>query len=292
MSGGMEKRLERIEGDYRAEALRRIKEARRNIGRLISAIAREKGLKITGRNRDKLYALIDGEYAKLEIGLRSWSKELVGDGVKAGFEEAMAALKDVDGAKLTKFDKGLAEQVFEIISPGNESQLAGVLTKKMRDTDLANLRMAQRDTERQAILEGWDSGRKARELKMRWGELAGGMEEAKFTDASGRTWDTDDYVKLLTRTTAERTRREGYMEGLAKNGDDLVKVVAANGEACETCADWDGRILSISGADTRFPSYQDAVDDGMFHPNCRCRLERVDLEWDADEIEAQAEGGE
>lgn len=292
MSGGMEKRLERIEGDYRAEALRRIKEARRNIGRLISAIAREKGLKITGRNRDKVYALIDGEYAKLEIGLRSWSKELVGDGVKAGFEEAMAALKDVDGAKLTKFDQKLAEQVFEIISPGNESQLAGVLTKKMRDTDLANLRMAQRDTERQAILEGWDSGRKARELKMRWGEMAGGMEEAKFTDASGRTWDTDDYVKMLTRTTAERTRREGYMEGLTKNGDDLVKVVAADGDACETCADWDGRILSISGADTRFPSYQDAVDDGMFHPNCRCRLERVDLEWDADEIEAQAEGGE
>lgn len=288
----MAKRLERIEGDYRKEALERIKAARRSIGRIVSAAARDKGLKLTGRNRDKLYALIDGEYAKLEIGLRSWSKELVGEGVKAGFEEAMAALGDVDGAKLTKFDKKLAEQVFELISPGNESQLAGVLTRKMSETDLTNLRRAQRDTERQAILEGWDSGRKARELKMRWGEMAGGMEEAKFVDASGRTWDTDAYVDMLVNTTAERTRREGYMEGLAKNGDDLVKVVAADGEMCDVCAEWDGKILSISGADSRFPSYQDAVDEGMFHPNCRCRLERVDLEWDADEIEAQAGGGE
>ena len=35
----MEKRLERIEGDYRDEALKRIREARRNIGRIVSAAA-------------------------------------------------------------------------------------------------------------------------------------------------------------------------------------------------------------------------------------------------------------
>jgi hypothetical protein len=279
-----------MEGDYRKEALDRIRAARRNVAKIVTAAAKEKGLKITGRNRDKLYAMIDGEYAKLEIGLRSWSKELVSEGVKAGVEEAMAALDEVDGAKLTKFDRKLAEQVFEIISPGNESQLAGVLTKKMRETDLSNLRKAQRDTERQAILEGWDSGRKARELKARWGELAGGMEEAKFVDAAGKTWDTDTYVDMLVNTTAERTRREGYMEELSKNGDDLVMVEAVDGEACDKCADWDGKILSISGADGRFPSYEDAVAAGMFHPNCRCRLARVDEEWDADDIKAQAGG--
>lgn len=290
MSGGMAKRLERMEGDYRKEALEAIKAARKNVAKIVSAAAKEKGLKLTGRNRDKLYALIDGEYAKLEIGLRTWSKELVSEGVKAGVEEAMAALEEVDGAKLTKFDRKLAEQVFEIISPDNESQLAGVLTRKMKETDLANLRKAQRDTERQAILEGWDSGRKARELKMRWGELAGGMENAKFVDAAGKTWDTDTYVDMLVNTTAERTRREGYMEELAKNGDDLVMVEAVDGEACDVCGEWDGKILSISGADGRFPSYEDAVAAGMFHPNCRCRLARVDEEWDADDIKAQAGG--
>lgn len=287
MSGGMAKRLERIEGDYRKEALEAIKAARRNVAKIVTAAAREKGLKITGRNRDKLYALIDGEYAKLEVGLRSWSKDLVADGVKVGVEESRKALGKVDGAELTKFSRDLAERVFEIISPGNESQLAGVLTKKMADTDLSNLRKAQRDTERQAILEGWDTARKARELKMRWAELAGGMEEAKFVDAAGKTWNTDTYVDMLVGTTAQRTEREGFMEGLARNGDDLVKIEAQGSDACGVCADWDGRILSISGADKRFPSYEDAVAAGMFHPNCRCFLTRVDPEWDAEEIESQ-----
>ena len=281
-------RLERVESDYRREALRRIEAARANVARIVMAAAREKGLKITGRNRDKLYALIDGEYAKLEVGLRDWSRELVGQGVLTGMEEAAKAT-DADAKKLTKFSKDFAERVFEIISPGNESQLAGVLTKKMCETDLSNLRKAQRDMERQAALEGWDSGRKVRELKSRWMELAGDMEEAHFTDASGRTWDTDTYLNMLVSTTAERTRREGFMEGLARNGDDLVRVAIVDGEACDVCEEWDGRILSISGADGRFPSYEDAVADGMFHPNCRCRLERVDQEWDAEEIEEQAE---
>jgi hypothetical protein len=286
-------RLERIEHDYREEALERIKAARSNVAKIVTAVAREKGLKLTGRSRDHVYKLIDGEYAKLEVGLREWSQELVAKGVRAGLAEARDVLrKEDDGAELTKFSQELAEQVFEIISPGNESQLAGVLTKKMEETDLANLRKAQRDMERQAILEGWNRGRKEKELKARWIELAGDMEEAKFTDASGRTWDTDAYVKMLVNTTAQRTRREGFMEGLARNGDDLVRVSIVDGETCDKCAAWDGKILSISGADKRFPSYEDAVAAGMFHPNCRCQLDRVDEEWDADDIEAQANGGE
>lgn len=285
-------RLERIEHDYREEALERIKAARSNVAKIVTAVAREKGLKLTGRSRDHVYKLIDGEYAKLEVGLREWSQELVAKGVRAGLAEARDVLRKEDGAELTKFSQELAEQVFEIISPGNESQLAGVLTKKMEETDLANLRKAQRDMERQAILEGWNRGRKEKELKARWMELSGDMEEAKFVDASGRTWDTDTYVKMLVNTTAQRTRREGFMEGLAKNGDDLVRVSIVDGETCDVCAKWDGKILSISGADKRFPSYEDAVADGMFHPNCRCQLDRVDEEWDADDIEAQANGGE
>ena len=290
MAGGMARRLERLEGDYRREAVKRIEEARASIARIVMAAAKEKGFKPTRRNMDKLYALVDGEYAELETGLREWSRELVNQGVLAGLEEAAKAT-DKDEEKLVKFSEEFARRVFEIISPGNESQLAGVLTKKMKETDLANLRKAQRDTERQAALEGWSSGRKVRELKARWVELSGDMEEAKFTDASGRTWDTDAYVRMIVNTTAERTRREGFMEGLVKNGDDLVRVSIVDGETCDVCAEWDGRILSISGTDTRFPSYEEAAAAGMFHPNCRCRLERVDPEWDAEDIEEQANGG-
>ena len=265
-------RLESIEDQYKADAIRQIAEARQRIARIVTAAAKDSGFKITGRNRDKLYGLVDAEYAKLEIGLRNWSKELVADGVKGGMEEAKRELENALGESvkddLTKFSRQYAEDVFKIISPGNESQLAGVLTGKMSAADLSNLRKAQRDVFRQAALEGWTAKRKERELKDRWQLLAGGMEEATFTDAAGKEWDTDTYVNMLTRTTSARVWRDGYAESLVRHGDDLARVENVDGEACDVCQAWDGVIVSISGGDKDFPSYQQAIDAGVFHPNC------------------------
>lgn len=284
-------RLDRIEGEFRKEALSMITDARRRIARIVHAAARDGGFKIGGRNRDKLYALVDGEYAKLEIGLRNWSKNLVSRGVEGGLAQAQADLASAMGEDapggLTRFSRQYAEDVFRIISPGNESQLAGTLTKKMTDADLSNLRKAQRDVFRQAALEGWSAKRKERELKNRWDLLAGGMDAAKFTDAGGKVWDTDQYVNMLTRTTSARVWRDGYAEGLAKNGDDLMRIVNADGEACAICQAWDGIIVSISGADGDFPSYQGAIDAGWGHPNCMCLCERIDPEYDAEETALQ-----
>lgn len=284
-------RLQSIEDGYRKDALKLIAEARKRIAKIVTAAARDEGFKITGRNRDKLYALVDGEYAKLEIGLRNWSKALVTDGVKGGTEQAnkdlVAAFGESVEKDLTKFSRSYAEEVFKIISPGNESQLAVVLTRKMTETDLGNLRKAQRDVFRQAAVEGWSARRKERELKDRWQLLAGGMEEATFTDAGGKVWDTGDYVNMLTRTTAARVWRDGYAEGLFQHGDDLMRVENVDNEACEICQAWDGVIVSISGGDKDFPSYQQAIDAGVFHPNCRCMCARIDPEMDADDIARQ-----
>lgn len=284
-------RLQGIEDGYREDALRLIADARKRIAKIVAAAARDSGFKITGRNRDKLYALVDGEYAKLEIGLRNWSKALVADSVKGGAEQArkdlVAALGESVEKDLTKFSRAYAEEVFKIISPGNESQLAGVLTRKMTDTDLGNLRKAQRDVFRQAALEGWSARRKERELKDRWQLLAGGMEEAKFTDAGGKVWDTEGYVNMLTRTTAARVWRDGYAEQLVQHGDDLARIENVDNEACEICRAWDGLIVSISGNDADFPSYQRAIDEGWGHPHCRCSLSYIDPEMDADDIARQ-----
>lgn len=284
-------KLEAIEGEYEADALERIEEARRRIARIIHAVARDKKLRVTGRNRDKLYAMVDGEYAKLEIGLRNWSKNLVSRGVDGGLAQAEADLASAMGedapSGLTRFSRQYAEEVFKIISPGNESQLAGVLTRKMTETDLGNLRKAQRDVFRQASLEGWSARRTETELKNAWDLLAGGMDEATFTDAGGKVWDTGDYVNMLTRTTAARVWRDGYAEGLVRHGDDLAQIENANNEACEVCQAWDGVIVSISGGDKDFPSYQQAIDAGVFHPNCLCVLSYIDVEMDADDIARQ-----
>lgn len=285
------KMLTRVEGKYQDDALHLIAETRKKIARIIHAAARDNSYKITGRNRDKLYAQIDAEYARLEIELRRWSKDLVAEGAEIGADDANGDLLETfgEGAKggLLQFSRNYAEQIFEIISPENESQLAGVFTTKMKTSDLGALRKIQRDVERQASLEGWSAKVKEREIKDKWDLYSGGMNEARFIDNAGKEWDTKTYVNMLTRTTAQRVSRDGYMESLIHHGDDLVRIAITDTTACDRCLAWDGLILSISGADKDFPSYQDALDAGVFHPNCRCRVERVDPEDDEDEVLAQ-----
>jgi hypothetical protein len=48
-------------------------------------------------------------------------------------------------------------------------------------------------------------------------------------------------------------------------------------------------IVSISGANEKFPSYQEAIDGGMFHPNCDCLSRRVDDDIDKVNIAAQSQ---
>jgi len=52
---------------------------------------------------------------------------------------------------------------------------------------------------------------------------------------------------------------------------DLMVVVGPE-DGGSVCTDWVGAVVSVSGADVRFPALVDAVEDGLFHPGCRHRL--------------------
>jgi hypothetical protein len=55
-------------------------------------------------------------------------------------------------------------------------------------------------------------------------------------------------------------------------GKDLMRVVGPeNGEV--TSGDWVGAVVSLSGGSSKFPALSDALDDGLFGPDCRNRLE-------------------
>jgi hypothetical protein len=94
---------------------------------------------------------------------------------------------------------------------------------------------------------------------------------------------------MLVRTTTARVARDSYMDTLVSNGDDLAVIQNADGTACDICQAWDGVIMSISGANTDYPSYNQALNAGWGHPNCRCTAERIDETIDKTQIEKQAE---
>lgn len=57
-----------------------------------------------------------------------------------------------------------------------------------------------------------------------------------------------------------------------------LKRVKTSGQAnvCDSCRPWQGKIICLDGSDSRFPSLDDYINSGAFHPNCRCSLEELD----------------
>jgi hypothetical protein len=82
---------------------------------------------------------------------------------------------------------------------------------------------------------------------------------------------------MLIRTKAVEARNRGLINRLVENGVDLVQVSTHNSEH-EACRRWEGRILSITGNTAGIPTVQDAVDAGLFHPNCKHAINAVNAE--------------
>jgi hypothetical protein len=120
-----------------------------------------------------------------------------------------------------------------------------------------------------------------------WTEAAGNDSAFRFVDSRGQSWENARYLQMLTRTTQARVHRESFNDVLTANGDDLARIVP-QGDNCPTCQAWAGLIISVSGTNEKYPSYDDALESGLFHPNCDCGMERVDETLDAEDTERQA----
>lgn len=286
-------KLDRRESVGISELQRRIKEARRRVAVIVASAARDRKILISGRNREHIYAQVGSVYAQLDLGLKDWGKDLI---EKTAIDWHDAAIRDVreqtgvdPSNSVTRFSREYAEDVFKRVHPENGKSLAAVLTEKMAEADKKALRGAVTDVFREGSLTGRTMTQMAADIKTRWDGIAGDLSANRFVDAAGRTWDDGRYAQMLVRTTVARVSRDSYFDTLTKNGDDLAIIQNVDGEACDICGAWDGVIVSITGNDDRYPSYNDALNAGWGHPNCRCTAERVDETIDADEIKAQAE---
>lgn len=270
-----------------------IKEARRRVAVIVHAAARDQKLIVSGRNREKLYKQIGNVYLQLDNGLKDWGKDLV-KGTAIDWRDA--AIKDIKGQTgtdpsdgITRFSRAYAEDIFKRVHPENGRSLAAVVTDRMAQEDIKGLRTAVVETYREASLSGMTMTQIQASIKEKWDTIAGDQAAFRFVDASGRKWDNARYLQMLVRTTTARVARDSYFDTLTQNGDDLAIVQNVDGEACEICQAWDGVIISITGTSDKYPSYQQALDAGCFHPNCRCMAERVDETIDKADIKKQAD---
>ena len=89
-----------------------------------------------------------------------------------------------------------------------------------------------------------------------------------FVDKSGRRWNMKTYADMAARTVAAEATRRGKWNEFAEHGEDLVRVSNHSTE-CELCAPWEDAVLSITGKTPGYPTVNDAMAAGLFHPNCQ-----------------------
>ena len=136
------------------------------------------------------------------------------------------------------------------------------------------------------LLLGMDTGRQAQARA--WRELRR-RGVTGFTDKAGRRWNLATYVEMATRTAAHRAFTDSNLATLGSYGIDLVTAVGGKGQ-CEACGRWVGQVMSQTGSGARSievehayrdgvfvtvrvkGSVDDAIADGLLHPNCRHTL--------------------
>jgi hypothetical protein len=206
---------------------------------------------------------VQGEIAHLK-GLDPRIQQAIEDAWNAGQDAADEALKRADVGEL--YTNVAAEQ------RGLESVrvLAKTTIGALDSSHNVILRTAQ-DVYRKVISEtasqvltGTMTRRQAAQVALNRFADKGVVS---FTNARGATYDMASYAEMATRTATSSAAVEGHMGRLEETGHDLV-IVTDSSEPCEMCMLWEGVVLSVSGNTPGYPAVDEAIADGLRHPNC------------------------
>lgn len=81
--------------------------------------------------------------------------------------------------------------------------------------------------------------------------------------------------KVLAGKKLSSQQMNEEMAKLASEMSRYAKVVTVgDSRVCERCRKWQGKVVSLDGSDSRYPSLDEYMDEAV-HPNCRCSLQPV-----------------
>ena len=254
----------------KAELLEKARAARLRIQKRIDDAIERKDFILAANVRNTLYKQVAAEYVRLNRGVDDWVDERAMTVSKAWHTLAIDDIPEGTGATFGQFSKKYFDDIVGKINPATIDKRVGVNVQigGMLNEDIRAIRTAVSETIRKGALTGMSHPELVAEMKKAAENIKAG---AKFMDKAGRTWNSDSYFSMLNNTLHTNVARETYVDTAAENGHDLFTIDGgpSSGDADDPCNDWYGKIVSMSGETKGYPTYQDAVDAGVFHPNCR-----------------------
>ena len=89
-----------------------------------------------------------------------------------------------------------------------------------------------------------------------------------ITYSNGRRVQLDSYAEMVARTQTQQAYNQANWNRLAERGVDLT-VISVHFPCSDLCEPHQGRVFSISGESGQYPSLEGAINDGLFHANCK-----------------------
>ncbi|MFA5398260.1 MAG: phage minor capsid protein [Methanogenium sp.] len=87
------------------------------------------------------------------------------------------------------------------------------------------------------------------------------------TYKNGARYSIDTYSEMVGRTLTSRCAIQANLNRYMQSGWDLV-IVSAHFMCCELCSPYEGQTLSINPGHQVYESLDDAIRNGLYHPNC------------------------
>ena len=207
-----------------------------------------------------------GEVADILSKTSSLSKMKIDQAVVDAYYSGVRGAEDSFGVPITPMDKANVPLHVKRFVLEQENAIAGTHLQILRSSQDVFRDVIASASEMSVV--GVDTARGSAQKAL---NMFADKGITGFVDKSGRKWELASYVDMATRTTQAHAYVQGHIDRQISLGRDLV-IVNGHPNACPLCLPWQGKILSISGTDPRYPSLKDAIAAGLFHPNCRHTL--------------------
>ena len=226
-----------------------------------------KGIKTVGWTEEKLADVkaLRRETEAIMSDSTKLAKKKLSDGIFKSYLSGVEATDKALKVPITAM-KGLIPEHIQRLVLETNSLIEGTSLQILRNTqDVYRQVIAETST---GVLVGTETVQAATQSALNRFAARG---VTGFVDKAGRRWDMASYAEMATRTVTSRAALQGHIDRQHELGVDLMRV-SSIGATCPICAPWQGKILSISGNDTKYPSLESAKAAKLFHPNCKHTL--------------------
>jgi SPP1 gp7 family putative phage head morphogenesis protein len=207
----------------------------------------------------------------LNVGSYKWAKISVPYAYEQGIDLAAERLKALGITRFVSYDAQIHTSAVNVLIQDVSTELIMAnegMKKFFNRVIMQTQQTLLQDAEiSRMIAEGLIEGEARRTVSDKiLQDLRMQLGEERFMVINGRNYQPAKYAELLARTRTREATSHGTINTALRYGVDLVQW-DSHAEICEYCAQFAGRVYSISGMDEQFPAL---TEKPPLHPNCRC----------------------